>query len=131
MKLCVSQSLFRAILVNIITRCPTSRLPHHGDSRFFRGALQGEDLFSSLAVSGDWVRKGSYHTAWSVPGDSSWSYSGGAVLHRSSSSCISHGADVLGGTKPLSTSTRCMAWRLAVEELALLQQASGSLHDEA
>ena len=38
---------------------------------FFRGALQGEDLFSSLAVSGDWVRKGSYHTAWSVPGDSS------------------------------------------------------------
>ena len=42
---------------------------------FFRGALQGEDLFSSLAVSGDWVRKGSYHTAWSVPGDSSCSCS--------------------------------------------------------
>ena len=42
---------------------------------FFRGALQGEDLFSSLAVSGDWVKKGSYHTAWSVPGDSSCSCS--------------------------------------------------------
>ena len=28
------------------------------------------DFFSSLAVSGDWVRKGSYHTAWAVPCDS-------------------------------------------------------------
>ena len=37
---------------------------------FFRGAYQGEDIFSSLAVSGDWVKKGSYHTDWSVPGDS-------------------------------------------------------------
>ena len=45
----------------------------------FRGALQGENLFSSLAVSGDWVRKGSYHTAWAVPCDSSCtcSYSSG------------------------------------------------------
>ena len=42
---------------------------------FFRGAFQGKDLFSSLAVSGDWVKKGSYHTAWSVPGDSSCSCS--------------------------------------------------------
>ena len=25
---------------------------------FFRGALQGKDLFSSHAVSGDWVKKG-------------------------------------------------------------------------
>ena len=33
----------------------------------FRGALQGESLFSSLVAAGDWVRKGSYHTAWSVP----------------------------------------------------------------
>ena len=33
----------------------------------FRGALQGESLFSSLDAAGDWVRKGSYHTAWSVP----------------------------------------------------------------
>ena len=29
----------------------------------FRGALQGESLFSSLVAAGDW---GSYHTAWSV-----------------------------------------------------------------
>ena len=42
---------------------------------FFRGAFQGKDLFSSLAVSGGWVKKGSYHTAWSVPGDSSCSCS--------------------------------------------------------
>ena len=37
----------------------------------FRGALLGESLFSSLAAAGDWVRKGSYHTAWSVPCGSS------------------------------------------------------------
>ena len=37
----------------------------------FRGALRGENLFSSLCAAGDWVRKGSYHTAWAVPGDSS------------------------------------------------------------
>ena len=41
----------------------------------FRGALQGENLFSSLAVAGDWERKGSYHTAWAVPCDSSCSCS--------------------------------------------------------
>ena len=35
------------------------------------GALQGKSLFSSLAVAGDWERKGSYHTAWAVPCDSS------------------------------------------------------------
>ena len=37
----------------------------------FRGALQGENLFSSLAVAGDRERKGSYRTAWAVPCDSS------------------------------------------------------------
>ena len=37
----------------------------------FRGALQGENLFSSLDVAGDWERKGSYRTAWAVPLDSS------------------------------------------------------------
>ena len=37
----------------------------------FRGALQGESLFSALVAAGDWVRKGSYHTAWSVPYGSS------------------------------------------------------------
>ena len=29
------------------------------------------NLFSSLDAAGDWVKKGSYHTAWSVPCDSS------------------------------------------------------------
>ena len=37
----------------------------------FRGALQGENLFSSLCAAGDWVKKGSYHTAWLVPCGSS------------------------------------------------------------
>ena len=41
----------------------------------FRSAFEGENLFSSLAVAGDWERKGSYHTAWSVPCDSSCSCS--------------------------------------------------------
>ena len=37
--------------------------------------FKGRIFFSCLAVSGDWVRKESYHTAWSVPGDSSCSCS--------------------------------------------------------
>ena len=41
----------------------------------FRGAFQEESLFSSLVAAGDWVRKGSYHTAWSVPSGSSCSCS--------------------------------------------------------
>ena len=41
----------------------------------FRGALQGENLFSLLDAAGDWERKGSYHTAWAVPCDSSCSCS--------------------------------------------------------
>ena len=32
---------------------------------------EGENLCSSLAVAGDWERKGSYRTAWAVPCDSS------------------------------------------------------------
>ena len=44
----------------------------------FRGALQWK-IFSSLDAIGDWVRKGSYHTAWAVPCDSlcTFSYSYG------------------------------------------------------
>ena len=41
----------------------------------FRGALQGENLFSLLGAAGDWVTKGSYHTAWVVPSNSSCSCS--------------------------------------------------------
>ena len=37
----------------------------------FRSALEGETLFSSLDAVGDWLKKGSYYTAWSVPWDSS------------------------------------------------------------
>ena len=33
----------------------------------FRGTLEGEKLFSSLSAAGEWVKKESYHTAWSVP----------------------------------------------------------------
>ena len=50
----------------------------------FHGALQGKNLFSSLDVTGDWVRKGSYHTAWAVPCDSlctcSYSYGRGPAI---------------------------------------------------
>ena len=55
--------------------------------------------------------------------------SGGAVVHRHS--CNSHAAEVQGGTKPLSMSTRCMDRRPAVGKLDCLQQASGRLHGEA
>ena len=37
----------------------------------FRGALQGENLFSLLIAAGDWETKLSYRTAWPVPCDSS------------------------------------------------------------
>ena len=33
------------------------------------GCPQRENLYSSLCAVGDWVRKGSYRTAWSVPCD--------------------------------------------------------------
>ena len=50
----------------------------------FRDALRGENLFSSLCAAGDWVRKGSYHTAWAVPGDSpctcSYAYGRGPAI---------------------------------------------------
>ena len=39
--------------------------------RLFRGALEGENLFSSLIAAGDWVKKGSCHTAWWGPCGSS------------------------------------------------------------
>ena len=50
----------------------------------FRGALQGENLFSSLDAAGDWEKKGSYHTEWAVPGDSpctcSYAYGQGPAI---------------------------------------------------
>ena len=39
---------------------------------FVWGALEGENLFSSLSAAGDWVRKGSYRTAWQST--SFWKY---------------------------------------------------------
>ena len=44
---------------------------------------------------------------------------------------VGRGHDEPGGTKPLSTRTRCKVWRPAVGESAPLQQASGSLQGEA
>ena len=50
----------------------------------FRGASQGKNLFSSLDVTGDWVRKGSFRTAWAVSCDSlctcSYSYGQGPAI---------------------------------------------------
>ena len=37
----------------------------------FSGCPPRENLFSLLDAAGDWERKGSYHTAWAVPCDSS------------------------------------------------------------
>ena len=31
------------------------------------GCLAGRGVFSALSAAGDWVKKGSCHTAWSVP----------------------------------------------------------------
>ena len=53
---------------------------------------------------------------------------GGASGHKSS--CTVHAAEVRGGTKALSMSTRLGVRCPAVEELASPQQAPGSLHEE-
>ena len=53
---------------------------------------------------------------------------GGASGHMNS--CLVHAAEVRGGTKALSTSTRLGVRCPAVEELASPQQAPGSLHEE-
>ena len=42
---------------------------------WFRGALRRQEIFPVLLAAVDWVRKGSYHTAWSVPSTSSCSCS--------------------------------------------------------
>ena len=52
----------------------------------------------------------------------------GALGHKNS--CHVHAAEVRGGTKALSMSTRLGFWCPAVEELASPQQAPGSLHGE-
>ena len=42
---------------------------------WFLGALRRQDIFLVLCAAVEWVRKGSYHTAWSVPSTSSCSCS--------------------------------------------------------
>ena len=61
---------------------------------WFWGCLAGESVFSVLSAAGDWVKKGSHHTAWSVPLLSSCrcSYScghGAAVGPRTGERCWS------------------------------------------
>ena len=62
----------------------------------FRGALQGKNLFSSLDPVGEWERKGSYHTASAVPGDSSctcsYAYGHGPAIgpHTGEQCCAGH-----------------------------------------
>ena len=50
----------------------------------FRGALKGGDFFASLLASCDWVKKGSYHTAWSIhplsAGSCSYAYGQGQAI---------------------------------------------------
>ena len=67
----------------------------------FRGALQGENLFSSLDVTADWVRKGSYRTAWAVPCDSSctcsYAYGHGPAMGHTLESGAGHCQPECGG----------------------------------
>ena len=42
---------------------------------WFPGALRRQEIFPVLLAAVDWVRKGSYHTAWAVPCTSSCSCS--------------------------------------------------------
>ena len=60
----------------------------------FRGALQGENLFSLLDAAGDWERKGSYRTAWAVLLDSSctcsYAYGHGPAIGPHTGSVAGH-----------------------------------------
>ena len=70
-----------------------------GLGRLFRGALQGKNLFSSLDAVRDWVRKGSYHTAWAVSCDSSCTCS---YAYGHGSAIVPH------WTAVLATAFRCV-----------------------
>ena len=75
-------------------------------------------MFFQLSLPvGDWVKKGSYPTAW-------------AISPLSSCSCCYSCGGVRGGTKPRCTSARDQDRCPAVEKLASLQQAPGRLHVE-
>ena len=57
-----------------------------------RGAKKGENVFSSFFAAEDWVKKASYHTAWSVSKLSSCSCSysygqGTAIRPRTGERC--------------------------------------------
>ena len=53
------------------------------------GCLERAECFSALSAAGDWVKKGSYHTAWAVPSTffvflliCSWAGHGCRATHR-------------------------------------------------
>ena len=67
----------------------------------FRSAYRGESLLSSLRAAGDWIKKGSCHTAWSVPWDSSctcsYAYGRGPASGHVLESGVGHCWPVCGG----------------------------------
>ena len=72
----------------------------------FRGAPSRGEYFSSLDAVGEWVKKGSYHTAWSVPRDSSCTCScayghGPAIGPHTLESGAGHCSPVCGGLSHL------------------------------
>ena len=68
---------------------------------WFRSALRGGNFLSSLRAAGDWVKKGSYHTAWSVPWDSSctcsYAYGSGLLPGHVLESGVGHCQPLCGG----------------------------------
>ena len=72
--------------IEIRSKLGWSRRENSGRSGvwLFRGAFQGDDLFSSLAETVDWQWKGSYRTAWAVLGSSpcscSYAYGQGTAI---------------------------------------------------
>ena len=86
---------------------------------------------------------GAHHNAWDTARISQNSLARDTVVHvgsfRNSENSDNLGGDTVtrgrgvcepGGTKLLSTSTRCKVWRPAVGEPAPSQHASESVHDE-
>ena len=62
--------------VNVVSKTTTTRRRRTTTTTTTRNNNTTTTIIQSgEAPSGDWVKKGSYHTAWSVPGDSSCSCS--------------------------------------------------------
>ena len=112
----------------------------HGVNREVRKASCSKDSSSVVVMHGHHMRNDFDLDSVFVPHSRLFSLCSSVVSinscgeHGSASghknSCLVHAAEVRGGTKALSTSTRLGVRCPAVEELASPQQAPGSLHEE-